>query len=476
MSVVATTASAPTRLLEGARPRRGRSWLLALGDLTGLTVAYLAMRLLTESLGLDTTDAPAWLGAGLALAAVPFAVALFAAYGLYDNDLRRVVVTSVDETGAIFHALLVGSLGLLMVDQGLRLMSDWRVSSALQSAVFVVIAVGAVIFVRGALRSWVFTRVFRRRRALVVGSGPDAAFLERTLAAHPDLGLDVVAVVPESGLTEELPATIEALGIDRVVLTSSGLADESMLDLVRTIRRPDVQISIIPRYFEVFTAHATLEDLAGAPVVTLPPSRLRRSSWVIKRGFDVVVSAVTLAVLSPLLLALAAAVRLDSPGPVLYRQARRGRDGTTFLIAKFRTMAVGAEGARAGLLHLNAVDGPLFKIKGHDPRVTRLGAVLRRWSIDELPQLWNVLRGEMSLVGPRPFVVYEADRITGWGLRRLDMTPGITGPWQVLGRNDLSFEDMVRLDYLYATNWSLWWDLRILYRTILVVLRRKGAY
>jgi lipopolysaccharide/colanic/teichoic acid biosynthesis glycosyltransferase len=128
------------------------------------------------------------------------------------------------------------------------------------------------------------------------------------------------------------------------------------------------------------------------------------------------------------------------------------------------------------VLHLNEVDGPLFKIKGRDPRVTRLGGVLRRWSIDELPQLWNVLRGDMSLVGPRPFVVYEADRITGWALRRLDTTPGITGPWQVLGRNDLAFEEMAKLDYLYATNWSLWWDLRILYQTALVVLQRKGAY
>ena len=125
---------------------------------------------------------------------------------------------------------------------------------------------------------------------------------------------------------------------------------------------------------------------------------------------------------------------------------------------------------------MNEVDGPLFKIKGRDPRVTRIGAFLRRTSLDELPQLWNVLRGDMSLVGPRPFVVYEADQITGWAHRRLDMTPGITGLWQVLGRNDIPFEEMTKLDYLYVTNWSLWWDLKILCQTIPVVLGRRGAY
>jgi lipopolysaccharide/colanic/teichoic acid biosynthesis glycosyltransferase len=169
-------------------------------------------------------------------------------------------------------------------------------------------------------------------------------------------------------------------------------------------------------------------------------------------------------------------VRLDSPGPALYRQKRRGRGGSTFEIVKFRTMRVGAENERFDLVHLNEVDGPLFKIKGEDPRVTRVGAFLRKTSIDEFPQFWNVLRGDMSLVGPRPFVVHEADQITGWASKRLDMTPGITGLWQVLGRNDIPFDEMTKLDYLYVTNWSLWWDLKILCQTIPVVLGKRGAY
>jgi lipopolysaccharide/colanic/teichoic acid biosynthesis glycosyltransferase len=182
-----------------------------------------------------------------------------------------------------------------------------------------------------------------------------------------------------------------------------------------------------------------------------------------------------LVLLSPLLAAIALAIRLESSGAAIYRQPRRGRNGCTFQIAKFRSMFVGAEEQRHTVRHLNEVDGPLFKAKAGDPRVTRIGSFLRRTSLDELPQLWNVLRGDMSLVGPRPFVVYEADQITGWANRRLDMTPGITGLWQVLGRNDIPFEEMVKLDYLYVTNWSLWQDIRLIIHTLPAVLGRRGV-
>ncbi len=476
MSVVTPQAPATLRSLDRVRPTRGRSTLLAAGDLLALGVSYLLMRGLTEQIAPGTTHAPPLLVLVLGLIAVPIWVGLFAAYGLYDTDRRRIAVTSFDEATGIFHALLVGSIGFLMVDQLLRRTTDWRVSSAVQAAVFVVLALAAVIVVRGALRSWVFTRVFRRERAIVVGAGADAELFQNTIAAHSEFGVDIVGVLEETGSPSDLEDAVADLRADRVVLTSSSTSHEEMLELARTVRQPFLQVSIIPRYHELFTANATLEDVAGVPIVTLPGTRLRRSSWLVKRAFDIVVSATALVLLSPALLAIAIAVRLTSPGPAIYRQARRGRGGSTFMINKFRTMYVDAESRRDELLHLNEVDGPLFKIKGDDPRVTRLGGFLRRWSIDELPQLWNVLRGDMSLVGPRPFVVHEADQITGWGLRRLDTTPGITGPWQVLGRNDVAFEEMVKLDYLYATNWSLWWDVRILYQTVLVVLKRKGAY
>ena len=476
MSVVTPQAPASIRSLDRVKPTRGRSSLLAAGDLLALGLSYLVMRGLTEQIAPGTTQVPAALAVVLALVAVPVWVGLFAAYGLYDTDRRRIAVTSFDEATRIFHALLVGSIGFLMVDQLLRRVTDWRVSSAVQAALFVLLALAAVIVARGALRSWVFTRVFRRERAVVVGAGADAQLFQNTIAAHPEFGVDVVAVLEDTGSPMEVEDAVAELQADRVVLTSSSTSHDEMLEMARSVRKPFLQVSIIPRYHELFTANATLEDVAGVPIVTLPGTRLRRSSWLVKRAFDIVVSAIALVLLSPALLAVAIAVRVSSPGPAIYRQARRGRGGSTFMINKFRTMYVDAESRRDELLHLNEVDGPLFKIKGDDPRVTRVGGFLRRWSIDELPQLWNVLRGDMSLVGPRPFVVHEADQITGWGLRRLDTTPGITGPWQVLGRNDVGFEEMVKLDYLYATNWSLWWDVRILYQTVLVVLKRKGAY
>jgi lipopolysaccharide/colanic/teichoic acid biosynthesis glycosyltransferase len=255
------------------------------------------------------------------------------------------------------------------------------------------------------------------RRTLIVGSGPEAKLVHRKLEAHPEYGLEVVGFLngrgddelgPILGAPSDVAEVVDKLEIDRVLLASSVASHEEMLEMVRTVRRPDVQVSIVPRYFEIFTSHATLDDVEGMPVVTLPPMRLGRSSRLLKRGFDVCVSGLTLSC-SPLLAAIALAIRLEARAAI-YRQPRRGRFGCTFEIAKFRSMFVGAEEQRHTVRHLNEVDGPLFKAKAGDPRVTRIGSFLRRTSLDELPQLWNVLRGDMSLVGPRPFVVYEADR------------------------------------------------------------------
>ena len=240
------------------------------------------------------------------------------------------------------------------------------------------------------------------------------------------------------------------------------------------MRRPDLQISIVPSYSEIFTARATLDDVEGMPVVTLPPISLGRSARLLKRSMDVAIAGTALVVLSPLLALVALAIRLESKGPAIFRQPRRGRAGSTFRIAKFRTMYVDAERRRlqdAEFVAQNEVDGPLFKIKtGRDPRLTRLGPFLRKTSLDELPQLWNVLRGDMSLVGPRPAIPYEVERYTEWHKRRLETLPGITGLWQVSGRNALSFEEMVRLDIQYIETWSLEQDMKILLKTLPALL------
>ena len=460
----------------------GRTWILASSDLFALG-ASLALTLLLGSLVHPLPlEAPAPFLAAVGVLGVPVWLSLLTAYRLYDHENRRITTASFDEVRDIFHALLAGSLLFLLLEQIVKASSGWRFTSAVEAALFVGSALLLLPLARGAVRTWAFPRIMRPRRALVVGGGHEAELVRRKLETHPEYGLEVVGVLDETGsesrddFAEEIAAAIDWLEVDRVLLASSVAGHEEMLDFIRAVRRPDLQVSIVPRYFEIFTSNASLDELEGMPLVTLPPMRLDRSSRLLKRSLDVVVAGALLVLVSPLLLAIALAIRLDSRGPVLFRQPRRGRNEATFAIIKFRTMYTGAEERRTDLLHLNEVDGPLFKVKSGDPRVTRVGAFLRRTSLDELPQLWNVLRGEMSLVGPRPFVVYEADQITGWARRRLDMTPGITGLWQVLGRNDIPFDEMVKLDYIYVTNWSPWWDFKILCQTIPVVLGRRGAY
>ncbi len=490
MTSVQSESVLPAARLESPRRRlgRGRTSILAVADLVSLTIAYMLTYAIADRIApLPPVSAPGWFLVLVAVTAVPVWLAIFTAYHLYDNDNHRISVASFDEVRDLFHAMLAGSLVYLIVSQGLRYLFGWWIYSAVEAALFLGAALVLIPLVRGSIRSWVFPRLMKPRRTLIVGAGPEALLVHRKLLAHPEYGLEVVGFLDGDGEREDVPGevlgsrddiarVVDEFEVDRIMLASSIASHEEMLDLVRTVRRPDVQVSIVPHYFEIFTSHAILDEVEGMPVVTLPPMRLGRSSRVLKRGFDIAVASTALLLLSPLLLVVAVAIRLDSKGTALFRQPRRGRLGSTFNIVKFRTMYIGAEQKRDEVLHMNEVDGPLFKIKGKDPRVTRVGSFLRRTSLDELPQLWNVVRGEMSLVGPRPFVLYEADQITGWASRRLDMTPGITGLWQVLGRNDMPFEEMVKLDYLYVTNWSIWWDLKILCQTIPVVLGKRGAY
>jgi exopolysaccharide biosynthesis polyprenyl glycosylphosphotransferase len=486
-ATVESVARAPAAAKVRHRFHRGRTRLLAVGDVVSLLFAYAACYLIADRIApLPPVSASTWFLVLVGVTAPVVWLAIFTAYDLYDNDSLRISVSSFDEVRDLFHAMLVGSLGYLIVSQAVDYFFDWWIYTAVETFLFIGAALVLVPIVRGSIRSWVFPRVMKPRRTLVVGSGDEARLVHRKLKAHPEYGLEVVGFLdgqaeeelpgPVLGAPADVARIVDQFDIDRVLIASSVGSHEETLDLLRTVRRPDVHVSIVPRYFEIFTSHAMLDDVEGMPVVTLPPMRLGRSARLLKRGVDVAVSGLALVLLAPVLAVIAIAIRLDSKGPALYWQPRRGRLGSTFKIVKFRSMYTGAEAKRAEVLHMNEVDGPLFKIKGRDPRVTRVGSFIRKTSLDELPQLWNVFKGEMSLVGPRPFVLYEADQITGWANRRLDMTPGITGLWQVLGRNDIPFEEMTKLDYLYVTNWSLWWDLKIMCQTIPVVLGKRGAY
>jgi exopolysaccharide biosynthesis polyprenyl glycosylphosphotransferase len=231
----------------------------------------------------------------------------------------------------------------------------------------------------------------------------------------------------------------------------------------------------VPRLFEVIGSGVEIDQVEGMTLMGIRGLTRTTSTLALKRAMDITGAGLGLIVLSPVLLLAALAVKLTSPGPVLFRQPRVGRANRQFLMWKLRTMVDGADRMQDELLHLNEMEGGAMFKMADDPRVTRVGKILRRTSLDELPQLWNVLRGEMSLVGPRPLVPSENDHVMGWHRTRLDLTPGLTGPWQVMGRNSIPFQEMVKLDYLYVTDWSLWSDVKLLLRTLPVVVARRGA-
>jgi exopolysaccharide biosynthesis polyprenyl glycosylphosphotransferase len=475
--------SAHSDAARGRGLHRGRVWALLIADLLAVWIAVAGTYLLAQQIGPPAVIGPTAVLVALGLAITLMWPAVFAAYGLYERQTRAIAPSSLDDVADLFHALLAGSLVLLVAGQGIEKLTPWFIYSPLEAMMFLGLAVVLIPLARSCVRTWVLPRLLSPRRALIVGAGVEGRIVQRKLESHPEYSLQVVGFIDDErapnviGSPADLPRMIDTLEIDWVVVAAAEAPTDETLDLMRAVRRPDVHLSIVPTYSELFASNATIEELEGIPVVSLPPMRLSRSIRTLKRTIDLVASGLGLLVLAPVFAAVALAIKLDTPGPIFFRQRRHGRGGREFEIVKFRSMVADAEAMRMAMAELNEMEGsgPLFKM-ARDPRVTKVGAFLRKTSLDELPQLWNVLRGEMSLVGPRPFVVHESEQITGWAGRRLDTTPGITGLWQVLGRNDIPFEEMVKLDYVYVTNWSLWWDIKILLRTIPTVLARRGAY
>jgi exopolysaccharide biosynthesis polyprenyl glycosylphosphotransferase len=276
------------------------------------------------------------------------------------------------------------------------------------------------------------------------------------------------------GRMEDIPFLCAAHRVDRVLVAFSRTTSHETLDVLRSIDGR-VRISVIPRLYELTTWRSKVEELHGIPLVHVAPAQLSPMARAGKRFFDIIASALAIAILAPLGAMIAIAIKVSSPGPVFFRQRRAGRKNRPFSIFKFRTMYEDAEIRKSSLIDLNEIDGPIFKMRD-DPRVTKVGRLLRSTSIDELPQLLNVFLGHMSLVGPRPFPMDEAAGIGGWATCRFDVLPGMTGLWQVSGRSALSYDDLEHLDSVYVSSWSFWWDMRILLETPRVVLKRSGAY
>jgi exopolysaccharide biosynthesis polyprenyl glycosylphosphotransferase len=317
-------------------------------------------------------------------------------------------------------------------------------------------------------------------RILVIGTGPISDRLISRLRRCPDTL--VVGHVDDNaapgtrvlGGLADLPAVCAENAIDRVIVAFPNTSDAIVLEALRKLEG-QVPVSEIPRYFELHNWRTEAEELHGLTLMHLPTASLAISERIMKRLMDITLSTCSLVVAAPILLLTMLAIKMDTPGPVFFRQERIGRGGKPFRIFKFRSMTADAWQQRDAVAQLNEVDGPLFKME-KDPRVTRVGAFIRKTSIDELPQLLNVVRGEMSLVGPRPLPTEESDRIDGAALARLDVHPGITGLWQVCGRSDLTYADIQHLDSVYARSWSLMWDLRILAQTPKAVFGHSGAY
>ncbi|MBM2827144.1 MAG: Undecaprenyl-phosphate galactose phosphotransferase [Dehalococcoidia bacterium] len=277
------------------------------------------------------------------------------------------------------------------------------------------------------------------------------------------------------GGTGDLAQIIHSQNIDEVIMAMSASAHVSVPGVAETCRREGVAFKIVPDLYEMSFTSLDIDDLRGIPVIGMKEVSIRGVNLLVKRGMDIVFSTALVAILSPLWAFIVLLIKLDSPGPVYFRQQRAGTGGRPFTALKFRSMRDKAEADLSQLMDKNEATGPLFKMK-QDPRITRVGRFLRRTSLDELPQLINVLLGDMSLVGPRPPLPSEVEQYERWHLKRLDVAPGLTGLWQVSGRSELPFDEMVMLDIYYIENWSLGLDIQILLRTIPAVISGRGAY
>jgi exopolysaccharide biosynthesis polyprenyl glycosylphosphotransferase len=311
-------------------------------------------------------------------------------------------------------------------------------------------------------------------RCVVVGDPRYVTGLARRLDGS--VGVELVGMLGEetlSGGVGQLRGVVEEFGLHRLVIAPSGGPNDNTLHLIQAGKYLGIRVSLVPSVMTAVGGFAMIEELDGMTLLGVPRFGLSRSSSSLKRVFDLLIGGLAFLAFAPLMLTIAIWIKLDSPGPVLFRQTRVGRDGRNFTIVKFRSMVADAETLKQGLLDLNEARDGLFKIAG-DPRITRVGRHIRSAHLDELPQLLNVLRGEMSLVGPRPLIAEEDARVMGHDRQRVRLTPGMTGPWQVKGPMSTALSEMAMLDYHYASAWSIWTDVDILLQTAVRVLSRSG--
>jgi exopolysaccharide biosynthesis polyprenyl glycosylphosphotransferase len=506
----------PVGVATGRGRRRRRGWLvrrmLLLADLLGLSLAFFVGALVSTDPAGANGEFDALGGLALFGASLPLWVLLAKLNGLYDRDEERTDHSTPDDLASIFQLVAVGTW--LVV--GLTLLTGLADPDLSRMLIFWALAVMFVVVFRGIARAVCRRRPNYVQNAIVMGMGDVGQRVARKLVQHPEYGVNVVGFIDETrselppelrhiaylGTPGALLRLVDLLEVDRVVVAFSKTPMPTKLELVRQLKESEVQVDLVPWLFDVVGLKAGIHAVEGLPLLGLPPARAGRSSLLLKRALDVVLAAGGLLCTAPLLALIAIGMKLDSRGPLLYRSERVGGQGRRFRAFKFRTMhldycrGAGYGGGKAEEAFSELMQDPQARVEflqtrkvRDDPRVTRLGAFLRRSSLDELPQLINVLLGDISLVGPRPITVDEAreyglepenGRRPGPGLLSYwqipDLRPGLTGYWQINGRSVTTYEDRVRMDMAYATSWSLTLDLVILAKTLRVLFSRQGAY
>jgi len=481
-----------------AKPRRRGWWIrraLLAADVSGLIAGFLVAKAYAhwwapDPGAIDPVD-DVWEYALLFLF-IPLWVFLAKLYGLYDHDEERADHGTSDDLVGIFHLVTVIAWALY----GTAILTHVFAPVPERLLLFWLASIAAVVAARSIARTVCRRRLGYVQNTIIVGADDTGWMIARKLLNHPETGINVVGFVPAENETdtagpgplsvlghlEQLPQLTQLLAVERVIVAAPGDALDATWDQIETLRGMDVQVDIVPRLVEKLGPALQIHMVEGLPLAGLPPTHLSRSDLLLKRAMDIVGAALCLLVLAPLFLVVAVLIKLDSRGPVFYRSTRVGRRGLPFVAYKFRTMRVDAdEELRQMLLDPRThVEFERTHKLASDPRITRFGTLLRLSSLDELPQLFNILRGDLSLVGPRPITATEYDLMADseraaayWSIS--DLRPGLTGYWQVNGRSRLSYEDRVRLDLSYIENWSLELDLQILARTARVLLGRSGA-
>ncbi len=452
-----------------------REWLfrraLLVADVLAILLAFvLTVELSSRSLQLT------W----MSIVGLPILLVGAKMLGLYDRDEALLHKTTLDEAPKLLEVATLCTLaswlaGGLIVDGELNR----------HEALFLWLTLAALLMLLRAVARAVALRAAPTERCLFIGNAELAEAIRPKLTAHGGVKAEMVSHLDldsvgswstdasSSRRLAEIRELARRLDVHRAIVAPESADAGEMLDLMRTLKAIGVRVSVLPRLLEVVGSSVEFDDLHGVTLMGVRRFELSRSSAALKRAFDLFGASIMLLAAAPLMLLIAVAIKLDTRGPVFFRQLRVGRHGRRFQMLKFRTMVPDAEALKETLRDRNEAQEGLFKI-ADDPRVTRVGGFLRKSALDELPQLLNIARGEMGLVGPRPLVIEEDRRIEGWHRRRLELKPGMTGPWQILGPARSPLREMMVIDYLYAANWSLWSDIKILLRTVSHVIGRRG--